>query len=238
MPHKDPEAAREYRRQYYLKNRAERLAYQKARREQNPEKEDARAREWALANPERRKKHQATYAAKPEAKAKAAARSRAWREANPERGKEIERAHELNRVRPPMTEDQREKRRERKAAQRAENRAAERVRARTYRQANREKYAASEHRRRARTRLVGWDAELTEFVIREAVLLCAARRGATGVSWEVDHFYPLAGRRVTGLHVWSNIRVITAYANRRKSNRAPRDGEPFFEALFSAFATA
>lgn len=48
---------------------------------------------------------------------------------------------------------------------------------------------------------------------------CMARTQATGVPHEVDHIVPLKGEMVSGLHVHWNLRVITATANREKSNR-------------------
>jgi hypothetical protein len=41
----------------------------------------------------------------------------------------------------------------------------------------------------------------------------------TGVQYVVDHFYPLHGKTVSGLHVEHNLRVITQDENRRKYNR-------------------
>jgi hypothetical protein len=40
----------------------------------------------------------------------------------------------------------------------------------------------------------------------------------TGVKHEVDHIIPLLGETVSGLHVESNMRVVTKAANRAKSN--------------------
>ena len=37
--------------------------------------------------------------------------------------------------------------------------------------------------------------------------------------FHVDHFYPLQGEKVSGLHVPANLRIITAAENIRKSNR-------------------
>ena len=40
----------------------------------------------------------------------------------------------------------------------------------------------------------------------------------TGIPHEVDHFYPLRGKTVSGLHVAGNLRVIEASKNRKKYN--------------------
>lgn len=40
----------------------------------------------------------------------------------------------------------------------------------------------------------------------------------TGITHEVDHIIPLVGRRVSGLHIETNLRVITKAENRAKSN--------------------
>lgn len=40
----------------------------------------------------------------------------------------------------------------------------------------------------------------------------------TGIPHEVDHIIPLQGRRVSGLHVESNLRVIPYKENRSKLN--------------------
>lgn len=40
----------------------------------------------------------------------------------------------------------------------------------------------------------------------------------TGIPHEVDHIIPLRGKRISGLHVYRNLRVITAKENREKGN--------------------
>lgn len=63
------------------------------------------------------------------------------------------------------------------------------------------------------------DHEAIKRVYAEAVRMT----GATGMRHEVDHFYPIKSRRVSGLHVHDNLRVIPMTENRRKFNKLTDD---------------
>ena len=46
----------------------------------------------------------------------------------------------------------------------------------------------------------------------------------TGVPHDVDHIWPLKGRKSCGLHVPWNLQIVPAAWNNRKANREPSDG--------------
>jgi hypothetical protein len=51
--------------------------------------------------------------------------------------------------------------------------------------------------------------------------LAAMLTKSSGVEHHVDHIIPLQGRKVSGLHVFSNLRVIPGSDNVKKSNSFP-----------------
>lgn len=74
----------------------------------------------------------------------------------------------------------------------------------------------SKQRAKRLCRTVPWaDAEKIEEFYRLAAYLTRK----TKVKHEVDHIIPLQGALVSGLHVETNLRVITKAENRRKWNR-------------------
>lgn len=59
-----------------------------------------------------------------------------------------------------------------------------------------------------------------DFAAIQAIYEEAARLTAeTGIPHDVDHEIPLQGKTVSGLHVHTNMRILTATENRQKSNK-------------------
>jgi hypothetical protein len=81
-------------------------------------------------------------------------------------------------------------------------------------------YYSAQRRTNILRAIPGWTEgdEFQKFAIEEAYLLARQREAVTGGKWEVDHIIPLAGKRVCGLHVIENLRVIPKIANRMKRN--------------------
>ncbi len=48
----------------------------------------------------------------------------------------------------------------------------------------------------------------------------------TGIAHHVDHVIPLQGRRVSGLHVHTNLQILTGSENSRKHNRFDLEENP------------
>ena len=83
--------------------------------------------------------------------------------------------------------------------------------------ANPEKNTIKKAERRAaiKQRTMAWsDLEAIEAIYAKARHLTKV----TGVTHEVDHYYPLQGKLVSGLHVETNIQVITRHANSVKGS--------------------
>lgn len=57
------------------------------------------------------------------------------------------------------------------------------------------------------------------WMIQEAYDLAALRTKMFGFSWHVDHIIPLQGKKVSGFHVPSNLRVIPGAENQAKGNK-------------------
>jgi len=71
----------------------------------------------------------------------------------------------------------------------------------------------AERRAAVKQRTVEWsDLEAIEAIYAKARHLTKV----TGVRHEVDHYYPLRGKLVSGLHVETNLQVITSLENKIK----------------------
>lgn len=73
--------------------------------------------------------------------------------------------------------------------------------------------AASYRARKAQRTPVWSDRSVIRKIYKEA-----ARRGLV-----VDHFFPLFGKTVSGLHVPANLRLVPQKENDRKSNKHPEE---------------
>jgi hypothetical protein len=82
------------------------------------------------------------------------------------------------------------------------------------------KLQAMDARRRAAKlyRTPAWLTDDEQWMIAQAYDIAAQRTKLFGISWHVDHVLPLQGRLVSGLHVPTNLQVIPAAVNCRKSN--------------------
>jgi hypothetical protein len=94
-----------------------------------------------------------------------------------------------------------------------------------YKKANPHKSASLLAKRRAAQlqRTPKWLTDDDFWMMEQAYEIAAIRSNSTGISWHVDHIYPLQGRTVSGLHVPLNLRVIPWYDNLSKANKFPDD---------------
>ena len=86
---------------------------------------------------------------------------------------------------------------------------------------NKDKRAAYQAKRKATIlqRTPAWDPDAHLIVAKYQ--LAAMLTKASGIEHHVDHIIPLQGRKVSGLHVFSNLRVIPGSDNVKKSNKFP-----------------
>ncbi len=90
-----------------------------------------------------------------------------------------------------------------------------------WRAKNKHRISAFSAKRRASfdKRVPKWLNKRDWVLIREFYKRANDLTEKTGVFWEVDHIIPLRGKIVSGLHVPSNLKVITKADNIKKSNK-------------------
>jgi len=169
-----------------------------------------KAREYRKANREAvRLKDAARWLVKPvEQKARMREKTAAWTEKNKAHLKAQAAARHV---------ENREKFNERSAIWAKEN--PDRQKARTHRYHVENPHKASHRTKVRRDKLSHSQPSWADEAAIKAIYLQAAEFRAAGIDVEVDHIYPLQGELVSGLHVASNLQIITAHENRSKQNR-------------------
>ena len=189
------ETVRDSNRRSIIKNRDKIRKRLRDRYSKNPEKYREMSKAWQLQNLEKFRVY-----------------NRKHRERFGERVKALGRASYYRNI---------EKHRERGRAYTLKNRDKILERCRDHYSRNKTAYMVRSAQRRAikRQRIPSWYSEFDTFVLSEAVELCNARIGATGIDWHVDHMIPLQARKASGLHCAHNLQVIPGFMNLRKCNR-------------------
>jgi len=77
---------------------------------------------------------------------------------------------------------------------------------------------ASKRRASIRKQTPSWLTTDDLWMIEEAYDLAQRRTKLFGFQWHVDHIIPLHGKNVSGFHVPTNLQVIPAIVNQRKSS--------------------
>lgn len=195
-----PECKKESTRRWKEQNldRKRQLNRESARRcrELNPEKYRIKAQLWRQQNLERDSKNKKRwYEQNYDQKRKTA---QLWIKNNPEKIREYERRY---RIKNPEKRLEIQRKSNKKWAQR-----------------NRDKARARHNRYRANKKLAtpAWaDHSAINAIYAEAVRL----EKETGIPHEVDHIYPLQSKYMCGLHVETNLQILTQKENVKKGNR-------------------
>jgi hypothetical protein len=171
------------------------------RRNKDPEKARKSFQSWAQKNKEYNSQ-----------------RKTKWAKNNPDRKKESDKRYVSKNV-------EKVRKRAQQYAEKNKEKVAEK--SRLWRKANLFYVLSKNAFRRAAVlkRTPGWLTEEDKRKMDEIYKECRKKSKETGVSHHVDHYYPLLGETVCGLHVPLNLRIIMASENVKKKNRIPDDDD-------------
>jgi hypothetical protein len=102
----------------------------------------------------------------------------------------------------------------------------------------------SMYRRRHREATPKWVTAQDKKAMRQLYVEAQRLTKLTGVKYVVDHHYPLFGKEVCGLHVLTNLVVMTQDENLKKSNKFPvatpdvLHNVPFYDSLHTKLRTS
>ncbi len=136
---------------------------------------------------------------------KYAERARSYRLRNPQYGKK-------------WREENKEHRREYGRLYHIQTRDTVRERSKKWRRENKDLVNANTAERRERVRTPRWLTNEDRTEIKSFYTKAQELTDKTGIAYEVDHVIPLRGVNISGLHVPSNLQVITKEENLVKSN--------------------
>ena len=200
--------------EWALQNRHKIALYDKKYYEANSETIKQKVREWVRSNPERKTKTDRAYRANNAERTAQLARD--YRQRNPERtaeGKKQWKEQNLCRV------QQLRHNLYWSDPERFRKAAAE------FKRANRARYNSLHAQRKAlkRNATPPWLTAEHRRVMQFTYDLAAACSAQLGQPYHVDHYVPLKGKGVCGLHVPWNLRAIPAVDNLRKNNELPEE---------------
>jgi len=182
-------------------------------KEQNRERIKHLQQQWAKNNPERKKEIDQRYRKNESLKEARLNRTREWKKNNNERVKEKAREWRTK-----NSEQHKKSLREWKEKNREHVRKVHREWTKKNIIRVREKSAACAAQRRAihLKATPSWaDLAAIKAIYRE----CSRLTNETGIKHHVDHIFPLRSKYMCGLHVESNLQIITASENMRKNNK-------------------
>lgn len=147
-----------------------------------------------------------------------------WAELNPEKNKKAKmRWRERNREKEAATNKKwqirnKKKRRETAKHWREKNLTKVKEASKKWRNANPDVIAAYDSKRRARE-LCALPSWANFAAIKDMYKYARELTASTGIIHHVDHIYPLQSKYMCGLHVETNLQILTAEENARKGNR-------------------